>query len=127
MLGYQVSSGYGQGISGYHSSRGCGLHRTGDAAMTGREFGPAAALATGRDRTEAVIRLKAHKLAGRLTEAEVADRSTLAAEARSLGQLDHLFDDLPVLLGPGVTSGVTGRTLTGREALLTLRAKDWTG
>ena len=48
------------------------------------------------ERDEAVAVLNAHRAAGRLTGEEYEDRSVRAAAARTRGDLDALFADLPL-------------------------------
>jgi len=55
------------------------------------------------EREEAVAVLNAHRAAGRLTGEEFEDRSVRAAAARTRGELDALFADLPL---PHAVQGV---------------------
>jgi hypothetical protein len=49
------------------------------------------------DRSRAVAALQRHYVDGRLTETELGERVKLALAARTYGELDSLFRDLPVL------------------------------
>ena len=60
------------------------------------------------EREATLDRLAAHFAAGRLTEAELDERSTLAAEARTRGDLAALEADLP-------RAGRSGRSAQGRS------------
>jgi len=89
--------------------------------MADRIFGPAAREAT-TERGEAVELLKAHQRAGRLTEAETRDRVLAAMSAATLGDLDRLFADLPVLAGPR-SAPLPEHTLGYRDALTILERR----
>jgi hypothetical protein len=69
--------------------------------------------ASDAERDEAVAQLREHFAAGRLTAAESQDRIGRALEARTMGELDGLTTDLPVL---GPAGGSPGRPVPGRTS-----------
>jgi hypothetical protein len=69
------------------------MHRT---DIVGYEAGRDPHLrASDTERERAAARLREHASAGRLTMEELAGRLETALSARTLGELDALFDDLP--------------------------------
>lgn len=67
------------------------------------------------ERTEALDRLGSHFANGYLTPAEYEERTGHVVAARTRGELDRLFTDLPAV---SETGGVNGKALASKDAAL---------
>jgi HK97 family phage portal protein len=97
------------------------------APVEWRQFGPPPIKASNTERDLACRMLLQHKADGRLLDDEFAERAAAAAKARTRGQLDVLFSDLPVMRGPfepPVETRPEPRHLPGSDALAQLELRD---
>ena len=97
------------------------------APVEWRQFGPPPIKASNTERDLACRMLLQHKADGRLLDEEFAERAAAAAKARTRGQLDVLFSDLPVMRGPfepPVETRPEPRRMPGLDALAQLELRD---
>jgi hypothetical protein len=81
--------------------------------------------ASDADREQAAGRLRDHAVAGRLTVEELDERSGRALAARTLGELDALFQDLPrarrdIAMAPRGSVAMTAGLLLAQGVLWTV-------
>lgn len=97
------------------------------APVEWRQFGPPPIKASNTERNLANRLLLQHQMDGRLLAEEFAERAAAAAKARTRGQLDVLFADLPVMRGafePPVETRPEPRCMPGLDALAQLELRD---
>lgn len=96
----------------------------GERKLPSRVFGPPEIRAANEDRARAIDLLSSHAAAGRLTGEELQERVAGVAKARTFGDLEKLFSDLPATAPPPPEEPPGPPKLkSGAIALVELRAR----